>query len=311
MSAGPGSSHSIANDGACTVLFDGLLHSRREWLDDFSLPTASDASLVLKAYLRWGEGVLERVKGLFALIVWDGGKDLLLCARDPHGMHPCFYADDAGDLLLSASAQALARHPRVSGTVDRLAIADHLCHRWPRLESTYFEGVRRLPGGYALRVRDGKRTVARYWDPIPPGRPIDYISDDETGHFSELLDQAVDRCLPAGPAAVYLSGGLDSVSIAALAQEQLRDHGRGAAARALARVRASRRERRGHAAGGRDEARASAEDRHGRRGRRPERTSGRGARDERHTFRADDEPLESRVRVPRPGMPQSTGARES
>ena len=68
MSAGPGSSHSIANEGNLTVLFDGLLHTRREWLNDFSLSTASDASLVLKAYLRWGEGVLERVKGLFALI---------------------------------------------------------------------------------------------------------------------------------------------------------------------------------------------------------------------------------------------------
>ena len=167
--------------------------------------------------------MLERVKGLFALIVWDGGKDLLLCARDPHGMHPCFYADDAGDLFLSASAEALARHPRIPGTVDRVAIADHLCHRWPKLESTYFDAVRRLPGGYALRIREGRRTVARYWDPIPPGRPIDYISEEEAGRFTELLDQAVDRCLPGGPAAIYLSGGLDSVSIAALAQEQLRD----------------------------------------------------------------------------------------
>ena len=227
VSAGPGSSHSIANEGTCTVLFDGLLHSRREWLNDFSLSTASDASLVLKAYLRWGEGVLERVKGLFALIIWDGGRDLLLCARDPHGMHPCFYADDAGDLFLSASADALARHPRIPGTVDRVAIADHLCHRWPKLESTYFEAVRRLPGGYALRVHEGRRTVARYWDPIPPGRPIDYISEAEAGRFTELLDQAVDRCLPGGPAAIYLSGGLDSVSIAALAQEQLRDRDAG------------------------------------------------------------------------------------
>ena len=223
VSSGPGSSHSVTSDGDVTVLFDGLLHSRREWLNHFSLPTASDASLVLNAYLRWGEGVLERVKGLFALIVWDGGKDLLLCARDPHGMHPCFYADEAGDLFLSASAQALARDPRIPGTIDRVAIADHLCHRWPKLESTYFDAVRRLPGGYALRIREGRRTVARYWDPIPPGRPIDYITDEEAGRFPELLDQAVDRCLPGGPAAIYLSGGLDSVSIAALAQEQLRD----------------------------------------------------------------------------------------
>ena len=225
VSAGPGSTHSIATDGRCTALFDGVLHSRPEWLHELSVAPASDASLLLEAYLRWGEGMLERVKGLFALIIWDGGKDLLLCARDPHGLHPCFYADVANDLLLAASSQALARHPRVSGTVDRLAIADHLCHRWPRLESTYFEGVQRLPGGYALRVRDRRRSVARYWDPIPPGRPIDYISDDEAGRFGELLDQAVDRCLPAGPAAVFLSGGLDSVSVAALAQEQLRDRG--------------------------------------------------------------------------------------
>lgn len=223
VSAGFGSTHSIAHDGRCIALFDGVLHSRRQWLQQLSVTPASDASLVLAAYLRWGEAMLERVKGIFALIVWDGGKDLLLCARDPHGLHPCFYADDAGDLLLSASSQALARHPGVSGTVDRLAIADHLCHRWPRLESTYFEGVQRLPGGYALRVREGRRSVARYWDPIPPGRPIDYIPDDEAGRFGELLDQAVERCLPAGPAAVYLSGGLDSVSVAALAQKQLRD----------------------------------------------------------------------------------------
>jgi len=227
LSSGPGSTHSVTSDGDVTVLFDGLLYTRREWLRDFSLPTASDASLVLHAYRRWGEGVLERVKGLFALIVWDGGKDVLLCARDPHGMHPCFYADDAGDLFLSASAEALARHPRIPGAVDRVAMADHLCHRWPKLESTYFEAVRRLPGGYALRVHEGTRTIARYWDPIPPGRPIDYISDEEAGQFTELLDQAVNRCLPGGPAAIYLSGGLDSVSVAALAQEQLHDQNDG------------------------------------------------------------------------------------
>jgi asparagine synthase (glutamine-hydrolysing) len=227
VASGPGSSHSVTSDGNVTVLFDGLLHTRRDWLRDFSLPTASDASLLLRAYLRWGEGVLDHVKGLFALVVWDGRKELLLCARDPHGMHPCFYADDSGDLLLSASAEALARHPGVPGAVDRVAVADHLCHRWPKLESTYFEAVRRLPGGYALRVREGRRTVSRYWDPIPPGRPIDYVSDEEAGRFGELLDQAVDRCLPDGPAGIYLSGGLDSVSIAALARERLRDRNGG------------------------------------------------------------------------------------
>jgi asparagine synthase (glutamine-hydrolysing) len=230
VSATPGASHSTASEGTCTVLFDGLLHSRREWLDDFSGPAgagASDASLVLNAYLHWGEELLDRIKGLFALIVWDADNDLLLCARDPHGMHPFFYADDGGDLFLSASAEALVQHPRIPDAVDRVALADHLCHRWPKLESTYFEAVRRLPGGYALRVRAGIRSVERYWDPIPPGKPIEYVSDEEAGRFTELLDQAVERCLPDGQAAIYLSGGLDSVSIAALAQEQLHEKNTG------------------------------------------------------------------------------------
>lgn len=230
VTATAGASHTIATEGTCTVLFDGLLHSRREWLEAFSEltgATASDASLVLNAYLRWGEGLLDRIRGLFALIVWDSRNDLLLCARDPHGMHPFFYAADAGDLFLSASVEALVQHPRIPDAVDRVALADHLCHRWPKLDSTYYEAVRRLPGGYALRVRAGNRSVDRYWDPVPPGKPIDYISDEEAGNFAELLDQAVERCLPGGPAAIYLSGGLDSVSIAALAQEQLRTQQQG------------------------------------------------------------------------------------
>jgi asparagine synthase (glutamine-hydrolysing) len=221
VSAGPGSAHSVANDSDCTVLFDGRLYSRRKWQNDFSLPEASDAALVLEAYRRWGEGILDRIKAVFALIVWDPGRDLLLCARDPHGLHPFFYAEDGGDLFLSTSTDALAQHPQIASRVDRLAIADHLCHRWPRLHSTYFERVQRLPGGYAMRVRGGSRTVARYWDPIPPGRPIDYLSEAETSQFGDLFEQAVSRCLPGGPAAIYLSGGLDSVSVAAAAQEEL------------------------------------------------------------------------------------------
>src|SRR3989442_5462200 len=153
----PGATHTLASGHGCTVLFDGLLHSRTDWVERFSVADASDADLVLQAYRQWGEGLLERVKGLFALIVWDAGEDLLLCARDPHGLYPFFYAEQGDDLFLSASVEALVRHPRISASVDRVALADHLCHRWPRLDATYFQAVRRLPGGYALRVRSASR----------------------------------------------------------------------------------------------------------------------------------------------------------
>ena len=138
-------------------------------------------------------------------------------------MHPCFYADDAGDLFLSPSTEALARHPRIPGTIDTIAIAEHLCQSMAETRVDLLRGGPAPPGGYAMRVRDGKRTVARYWDPIPPVGRSTTSTDEEAERFPELLDQAVSRCLPGGPAAIYLSGGLDSVSVAALAQEQLRD----------------------------------------------------------------------------------------
>ena len=217
-----------ATHAGCTVVFDGLLHTRPEWLNRFSDPSdrrPSDAELVLRAYLTWGDELLDRIKGLFALAVWDERNESLLCARDPHGLHPFFYADVDGLLFLSASIEALVRHPSVPADVDRAALADHLCHRWPKLDSTYFAAVRRLPGGYALRAGHNGRTVWRYWDPIPPGRPIDYVGDDEASRFDELLDGAVERCLRAGSAAIYLSGGLDSISVAAVAKEAIQRRG--------------------------------------------------------------------------------------
>ena len=218
----------VATSSGCTVVFDGLLHTRPEWLGRFteaSEAEPADAELVLRAYLAWGEEVLDRIKGLFALVVWDSKSESLLCARDPHGLHPLFYAESDGQLFLSASIEAIVAHPSVPADVDRVALADHLCHRWPTLDSTYFAAVSRLPGGYALRAGRNGRTVWRYWDPIPPGKPIDYLADEEVGHFDELLDDAVERCLRAGSAAIYLSGGLDSITVAAVAKEAIERRG--------------------------------------------------------------------------------------
>ena len=220
--------HNVARNGELTVLFDGILHNRAELLADSAsngTRGASDAELLLDAYVRFGDDVVHHVKGLFALVIWNRDRRTLLCARDPHGLHPFFYAEDGADIFLSSSVDRLVRHPRVSSNVDRVAIADHLCHRWPKLEATYFEAVRRLPGGYTLEVRHGAKRVERYWDPIPPGRPIDYLSAAEVSNFDGVFDEAITRCLRVGPAAIYLSGGLDSISVAAVAKQQLDERG--------------------------------------------------------------------------------------
>jgi asparagine synthase (glutamine-hydrolysing) len=93
-----------AEEAYCGVIFDGLLYNCEELSDRFAgspEPIANEAALILRAYLCWGEEVLHKIKGIFALIIWDRKRDVLLCARDPLGLYPLFYAEAGHELLLS------------------------------------------------------------------------------------------------------------------------------------------------------------------------------------------------------------------
>ncbi|MBA3474710.1 MAG: hypothetical protein H0T57_16065, partial [Rubrobacter sp.] len=211
------------------MIFDGVLHNRVELSKQLasSSPSAitNDADLVLRAYLRWGEDVLHKVKGIFALLIWDGRRDNYLCARDPLGVYPLFYADTGRELLFSTSVEALVRHPEVPDAVSRTALADYLAHRPHVPEETFYDAVKRVSPGHAMKVKGRTRHDYRYWNPVPDEAEVDWVSEDDLGQFDELLDQAVDRCLQLGRPGIYLSGGLDSVSVAAVATDNSRRKG--------------------------------------------------------------------------------------
>ena len=212
--------------GPRTAVFDGILHNRadlRRILGE--RPDADDATLVLKGYQRWGAEVLQELKGIFALAIWDADAEDLVLARDPLGIYPLFYADAGSELLFSTSIDALLESGRVPGSLNRAALADHLCHRWPDREETFFEAIKRVPACHALLGKRGTRRLHRYWDPAPPGDEMDWVGEDELEQFHELFDQAVSRCLSLGPTGIFLSGGLDSVSVAAAAIDNCRTQG--------------------------------------------------------------------------------------
>jgi asparagine synthetase B (glutamine-hydrolysing) len=101
---------------------------------------------------------------------------------------------------------------------------DYFLDRYPRLEETSYEHVSRVPPGNVLRVtREGHRSL-RYWDPAPDGK-VNWLTPEEVERFDEVLDRAVRRCLSFGPAGIFLSGGLDSVTVAAVATELCRSEG--------------------------------------------------------------------------------------
>lgn len=215
-------SANTAEAADCRIVFEGMLYNRSELSDRAH---ASDAAVVLDGYLRWGEDVLPRLRGTFAVVIWDGRKQQVLAARDPIGTYPLFYAEVAGRYLFSPSLDALVAQPGVAPAINRMAIADHLCGRWPDPGETYYETIRRIPPGRALRARSGGSFEFKYWNPAPPERPLEWVGGDVLEQFDELLEQAVERCLRPGPAGIFLSGGLDSVSVAAMATDVARKSG--------------------------------------------------------------------------------------
>ena len=215
-----------AVDDHCAVVLDGFLHNRAELLGGPPWPgDANDAAIVLRAYRREGARVLARLRGSFALIVWDRGTDELWAIRDPFGSYPLFYARAGREIVLATSPAALVGHPGVSSAPDRVVLAEHMCARWFSKEETYLRDVRRVPPGHLMRFREGDQELERYWDPAPPGARVEWLREEDMERFDALAFQAVERCLGQGRTGIFLSGGLDSVSVATIAADLCRRRG--------------------------------------------------------------------------------------
>jgi asparagine synthase (glutamine-hydrolysing) len=209
-----------AQQNGCTIVFDGQLYDRQALERDLGLDSESaDAEVVLAAHLRWGREALNRLNGVYAWAVWDANRRALVCVRDALGLHPLFYAQAGRKVLVSPDLDALVRAETVGAALNRVALADHICGRWPDPGETYYERVRRLPPGHVMEVTPSATKVSRYWFPIPDDGPVRWIESDELERFDELMTQAVGRALDLGRAGIFLSGGLDSVSVAAVAAD--------------------------------------------------------------------------------------------
>ncbi|MBA2259434.1 MAG: hypothetical protein H0W18_11085, partial [Acidobacteria bacterium] len=202
---------STAEDHACGVLFDGILHNRADLAASLGLSEGSaDARVLLNAYNRWGADVTRHIKGIFALVISDSVERRLFAVRDPLGAYPLFYAHDAtGRLLISTSIATLVSQPGVDGSVNREALGDHLAHRWPVAEETFYKAVKRVPAGSRLIATTTGTRLEGYWDPAPPGEPVKWITEEELESFDDRLTAAVERAVVQGRSGIFLSGGLD------------------------------------------------------------------------------------------------------
>jgi asparagine synthetase B (glutamine-hydrolysing) len=220
----PDGSPEVASAESCTVALDGYLFNADELRRDFPATGAgdTDAALLLRAYLTVGERFADRLKGRFALIVWDGRSGTAFAVRDRMGLHALFYAEAGPDILFSSSIETLLGHPVVPATVNRRLLALHVWPSWwiEEKDETYLQAVKRVVAGNVQSFGADGRRSRRYWNPAPEGQEVDWIPEGEAiERFEAALSEAVARCLRRGPATICLSGGLDSISIASFAVE--------------------------------------------------------------------------------------------
>src|SRR5207237_4937989 len=171
-----------------------------------------------------GAAALDRLNGMFAFALWDRERHELVLARDRYGVKPLYYARRNGTLLFGSEVKALLAHPGLCAELDREALLEYMTFQNFFTDRTLFHGVKLLPAGCLMRVdaTTGDMRIERYWDfdfaePSEPGDAEEYLEE-----FDRLFRQAVSRQLVSDvPVSCYLSGGVDSGSIAALAARQV------------------------------------------------------------------------------------------
>jgi asparagine synthase (glutamine-hydrolysing) len=217
-----GGDQPIANeDGTCTVVQNGEIYNfaaLRQELEraGHRFATASDTEVIVHGYEQWGLGFAERLRGMFAVALWDARERRLVLARDRFGIKPLYYRDVAGELAFASELDALPK-----GELDPDAVDAFLAFNSIPAPLSIFREIRKLPAGHVLTWRDGRAELERFARPGPlPPR----VGEDEAELVEEcrarLRDSVRAHLVADVPVGVLLSGGVDSGILAAFAAQE-------------------------------------------------------------------------------------------
>jgi asparagine synthase (glutamine-hydrolysing) len=219
--AATGAQPMSSEDGRFHAVLNGEIYNFRELRRSLEaggvhLRSSGDTAVVLALYAREGAAVLGRLRGMYGLAIWDEREKTLLLARDPLGIKPLYLAEEGGCLRFASQVKALEAGGAVSREVDPAGVAGFLLWGSVPEPLTIRKAVRALPAGHHLLVRDGV-----IGDPVPHGPAAVEPLMPEATPEAAIEDSVVAHLVSDVPVAVFLSAGLDSGLIAALARRHL------------------------------------------------------------------------------------------
>ncbi|KZB87456.1 asparagine synthase (glutamine-hydrolyzing) [Amycolatopsis regifaucium] len=216
----------LGPDRAPVVLaYSGEIYNFRELRTQLSalghtFRTASDTEVLLRAYLEWGAGCVERFNGMFAFAVWDSVRDEMVLARDRLGVKPLYYAPQPSGVLFASEPKGIMANPAYRATLSADALPILLNPRLAAPGQTPLNGLREVKPGHVVKIDRRGCHEYPYWRLTAREHRDDL--DTTVHNVRELLEDIVDRQLVADvPRATMLSGGLDSSTVTALAARSL------------------------------------------------------------------------------------------
>jgi asparagine synthase (glutamine-hydrolysing) len=220
----------ISQDKRYVISFNGEIYNFKELRLEleqlgYKFISKTDTEVVLYAYDKWGKDALLRFNGMFALAIWDNKKAELFIARDRYGIKPLYYTFINGVFLIASEIKAFLGYRSFLVEINKEALVQYMTFQNFLNDDTIFKNVKILKPATFLQVRKGQKKISQptqYWD---FNFETKYFTKDEKEYekeFNRLFNQAIERQLVSDvPVGSYLSGGIDSGSITAIASQKI------------------------------------------------------------------------------------------
>jgi len=214
-------------DGRFQIIFNGEIFNHGQLRPALEAAghryqTRCDTETIIHSFEQYGEDCVTKYRGMFSFAIWDTESRTLFCARDRLGIKPFYYWTDGLTFVFGSEIKALLMHPAVSAEFDEKNLPEYLAFGYLSGEETMFRGIRKLMPGHTMNVQvTASRTLAisqkQYWD-VPA--PVASAEKDDRAWIEECrrrVDETVEmRLMSDVPLGMFLSGGIDSSTIAAL-----------------------------------------------------------------------------------------------
>lgn len=217
----------LTEDGSLVLVFNGEIYNHHELRRDLESHGVifrtdhSDTEVLLHGYRKWGRSVVDRLNGMWAFALLDRSQGVLWLSRDRFGKKPLYYSQRRGDFYFSSELASLCCHPAIDHDIDVSSLVSYFAHGYVPAPGSMVSGIQKLPAGHNLiySLTDSSIRLERYWR-FEFAPQMDWVKRPEalSDALIEKLYAAVNTRMQADvPVGVFLSGGIDSSSVASLA----------------------------------------------------------------------------------------------